>query len=156
RPPTIDRRLRHFSTDICVFYADFPPAKSTLSTFSTQNAVDNVDNSGLFTNPQVVTSCDSQRAGRKSAPQFLTILGKSLFMGHYSRGQALPRTTPKNEEERKTLHDNTMNSKEQALSTLTALSIPYAYYEHAPAHNMEDSAEFDRLHGISSDVSHVE
>ncbi|MGI6152073.1 MAG: prolyl-tRNA synthetase associated domain-containing protein [Christensenellales bacterium] len=48
-----------------------------------------------------------------------------------------------------------MNSKEQALSTLTALSIPYAYYEHAPAHTMEDCAEFDRLHGISSDVSHV-
>ncbi|MGI6193080.1 MAG: prolyl-tRNA synthetase associated domain-containing protein [Christensenellales bacterium] len=47
-----------------------------------------------------------------------------------------------------------MSNKQQALSALDALSIPYTYYEHAPAHSMEDCAEFDRMFNIPSDVSH--
>ncbi len=46
-----------------------------------------------------------------------------------------------------------MDSKQKALNALTALSIPYQYYEHPPAHTMEDCAEFDRLNGILEDTS---
>lgn len=47
-----------------------------------------------------------------------------------------------------------MDSKQKSLNALAALSIPYQYYEHPPAHTMEDCAEFDRLNGILEDTSH--